>query len=102
MNREIIRTFLIVLCAVYPFIGTHAQVWNPLNRGFNNAVLCLFSDTISNRLYAGGSFSKTGFWTDTNGKLVMGIAQWNGISWDSLGCGMDNPSCLPTSNTPNN
>ncbi|MBI4929710.1 MAG: T9SS type A sorting domain-containing protein [Bacteroidetes bacterium] len=97
-NRyKIFFSFIYFGCTI-----SFSQNWSALDRGFNYPPRILFADTISNTLYAGGGFSKTGFWGDTNGKWVMGIAQWNGIFWDSLGCGVDNPSCLPSIGTPNN
>jgi hypothetical protein len=59
-----------------------AQHWQSLGTGLNYAATCFFSDTVSDRLYVGGPFTRV------NNDTVWGIASWNGNSWDSLGHGI--------------
>lgn len=44
---------------------------------------CLFKDTITNTLYAGGAFEYA------DGKWCRGAAKWNGVAWDSMGGGFN-------------
>ena len=46
------------------------------------AIRKLYVDAVDNVLYAVGSFVKMG------GKMVYGVAKWDGTSWDSLGSGI--------------
>lgn len=43
----------------------------------------LFTDTVTNTLYAGGPFEYAG------GKWCRGAAKWNGTNWDTMGTGFD-------------
>ena len=57
--------------------------WSRLGNGFDWAVASLLADTATGILYAGGYFS-----TDSL-KPLLGIAQWNGSQWDSVGAGTE-------------
>jgi trimeric autotransporter adhesin len=50
-----------------------------VGNGFLRSVRCLYSDSLTNGLIAGGEF----MWT-ADSLIVDGIAIWNGIAWDSL------------------
>ena len=53
-----------------------------MNGGLDNNVNAL--TTNNGNLYAGGYFTNT-----FGGLQVNGVAKWNGITWDSLGSGLD-------------
>jgi hypothetical protein len=60
-----------------------AQIWDSLGGGTNFQVKILYSDSLENYLYMAGRFY-------TVDHLPMkGIARWNGVTWDSLGTGID-------------
>ena len=61
-----------------------AQHYAPLGVGVDNSVRSLFTDTVANLLYIGGSFTNGG------GISGRGIVSWNGINWDTLALGLDN------------
>ncbi len=73
--KKIISSTIVAL--IIPFLSP-CQNWQGLGTGMNDAVRCMYSDTITNTLYAGGNFSTSG------GITTLGISQWNGLSWDSL------------------
>ncbi len=87
---RIIAIILLTACCQLP-IGSLAQNWQGLGTGVSNDVRCLYADTVSNLLYAGGSFKYAG------GVVANGIASWDGASWDSLNGGDTNcfNSCPP-------
>jgi hypothetical protein len=60
-----------------------AQHWQSLGTGLNYTASCFFSDTVSDRLYIAGPFTKV------DNDTVWGIASWDGNSWDSLGHGIE-------------
>lgn len=64
-------------------IVSYSQNWVPLDKGFNSFVRCVYHDSLSGLIYAGGDFGKAADST------VMGIAFWDGNEWQSLGLGMD-------------
>ena len=57
-----------------------SQVWQPLAGGLDNAVLGLYADSASGKLYAVGQF----YFADTNNLQVNNIAVWDGVKWDTL------------------
>ena len=61
-----------------------AQVWQPVENGFDNSVLSLLSDSLNNSIFAGGSFDTA------DGNPCNRIAQWNGANWDTIGTGLSN------------
>lgn len=61
-----------------------AQNWLPVGQIFDYGVTSLYSDSATNSLIAGGYFKYA------DGKVVNGVAAWNGITWDSLGSGISN------------
>lgn len=61
----------------------HSQRWDSLYNGVNQNITCLYTDTISNKLYVGGIFTRV------NHDTIWGIANWSNNQWDSLGHGMD-------------
>lgn len=58
--------------------GLYGQICHPLSTGFNWYPDCLFADTSTNLLYAGGLFTQAGSIT------AQSITRWNGTAWDSL------------------
>lgn len=79
--KKIISSTIIAL--IIPFLSP-CQNWQGLGTGMNDEVRCLYSDTATNTLYAGGNFSMS------SGITTWGVAKWNGTSWDSLGHGLLN------------
>ncbi len=68
-----------------------AQNWESLGNGTNFLASELYTDTVSNRLYAIGTFT---FADDTLD--VGGVAYWDGIKWNDLDSGnTECPSCNP-------
>lgn len=61
-----------------------AQHWSSLGSGLNHYSTKLYADSLTDRLYAAGTF------TVVDGDSIWGIASWNGYQWDSLGNGIDN------------
>ena len=59
-----------------------AQTWITAGK-FDREITTLYSDSIFNKLYAGGWFMST------DGMLTRGVAQWNGLQWDSLQSGVE-------------
>ena len=51
----------------------------------NGTVLDLVSDTVNNKLYAGGSFTFSG------SEFTPYISVWDGTKWAGLGTGMNGP-----------
>lgn len=75
----------IAVLLVHPV--TNAQNWTsvglgPTGNGWN-LVSCLYGDTATDRLLAGGTFFKYANANDT--VWALSKAQWNGARWDSLG-----------------
>ncbi len=62
-----------------------SQNWQSLGTSTfqDGYVHTLYNDTVNNLLYAGGQFDSI------EGKKIRGIGVWNGVSWDSLGEGID-------------
>ncbi len=81
--KKIIYSTIIAL--IIPFLSP-CQNWQGLGTGMNGYVYCLYTDTITNTLYAGGQFTIAG------GITSSGIAKWNGTAWDSIGNGLQ---CYP-------
>jgi len=71
-----------------------AQNWGSVQSGIGRAVLKIYSDSSTNKLYAIGVFS------DVSGVGIKGIASWNGSHWDSLSAGIDGLDTL--NQDPNN
>lgn len=63
-----------------------AQHWQTLQDGLEKYTTELYTDTVSNNLFVGGVFKSV------NNNTVWGIADWNGVQWDSLGSGIDDSS----------
>jgi hypothetical protein len=82
-----LRIFLLSLLCQACF----AQHWQPMGNGLKNfgATTQMFTDTINDKLYVAGPFTKV----DDN--IVPGIAGWDGNGWDSLGHGIDNYTSGP-------
>lgn len=81
MRKLIIVVLFLHLVGVTSFVKS--QNWLPVGGGANNPISCLFTDTVNNKLYAGGYFSSMG------GVSTDAIAVWDGIKWDSIGSGLD-------------
>lgn len=58
--------------------------WSAIGDGFNDRVLALEIDD-TGRMFAGGQFTMSG------DRVLNHIAQWNGMSWEPLGEGLDGP-----------
>ena len=70
-----------------------AQNWVPLGAGLKGGITegrVLYSDSISGKLFVGGSFTRA------DNHYAYGIAAWTGLNWDTLnggvGCCYSNPS----------
>lgn len=70
-----------------------SQNWATLGSGVDWDVRSMYTDTIADLLYVGGSFINGG------GIGARGIASWNGSNWDTLGRGLDNYPPSPGSTT---
>ena len=79
MKRLILAGLVFFTCLSY----SYGQLWQSTGFGKDFGTGCLFSDTVNNILYAGGSF------LHVQGKPIIGIAQWNGTDWDSIGTGFN-------------
>jgi hypothetical protein len=66
-------------------IAATAQNWQNMGFTLNRPVSVLFTDTISNLLYVGGS----GF-TQVGGNNIRGIFYWDGTNYYPMGSGIDN------------
>jgi hypothetical protein len=71
-----ITLFFLFLC----FYGK-AQSWESMETGVNQPIRVMYSDTINNILYTGGTFMTAG--SDTVGCL----AQWDSTGWSSMAGG---------------
>jgi hypothetical protein len=65
------------------FLIVKSQIWSPVVMGTNNAVMAFCNDSIHDLLYVGG------FFDSTSGIQTNHIAKWDGVSWDSLGSGIN-------------
>ena len=81
------RTGLLVSFIFSHAIILNAQSWMPVGTGTSGAspnrgaVQALYHDTVSDLLYAGGSF-------DSAGTIpVNHVAAWDGTNWHALGSG---------------
>lgn len=61
-----------------------SQNWLPVGQLTDFGVSTLYNDTATNSLIVGGAFKYA------DGKLVNGIASWDGTAWDSLAGGITN------------
>ncbi|MBW8052057.1 MAG: hypothetical protein FVQ77_17285, partial [Cytophagales bacterium] len=79
--KPIIVIFLVGLITLS--FKAKAQKWDSVGTQMNGSVVQAFAvDTVKNILYAAG------FFTNAGGVSAISIAQWDGISWDSLGSGL--------------
>ena len=84
--KKIIGLFVLLI----PFFALSQSITiQPFSSGVNNHptigrgnIRDMFVDTMDNSLYAVGDFVQMG------GKMVYGVAKWDGIAWDSLGSGI--------------
>lgn len=78
--------FFILLCST----GASAKKWDSVSTGagFDKQVLCLYADSATQTLYAGGAF------TTVDGITVNGIAKWNGTTWAAMGAGFTSPNAV--------
>ncbi|MFZ7114354.1 MAG: T9SS type A sorting domain-containing protein [Bacteroidota bacterium] len=77
------KQIIIILILLQFHISIFSQNWDNLNQGVDDAVRSLYYDTLTSKLYVGGTF------VYSSGIKTRGVATWDGISWDSLGSGMD-------------
>ena len=78
MRTQFLYIFLLIT------ISVHSQpAFAPLSTGVlsSKEVKCVYGDTVSGLLYAGGNFTVAG------GLPANRIASWNGTNWDSLSSG---------------
>jgi hypothetical protein len=63
----------------------HGSGWEAVGQGMNGSVwsLVVWDDGTGSALYAAGSFTKAG------GKLVNGVARWDGSTWHALAGGLE-------------
>jgi len=74
------KKYLYYIFLFLPLFG-YNQTWLSCGQGFVYPPKALFSDTISNKLYA------SGFVTTVDGVQANSIASWDGVNWDTLGHG---------------
>lgn len=72
-----------------------SQTWEPLGDGVPYQVRFMYSDTVDNYLYAAGLFMDTTY----DGRVIKGIARWDGVKWDSLGRGIDGVDSMSLNHT---
>lgn len=84
MRTKFIYFFCCLLLSAYCQLPIHAQSWHAIGHGVGSSssyyinVFCL--KTINNNLLVGGDFKKE------YGAFGDGIAKFDGLNWDSLGC----------------
>lgn len=68
------------------------QHWQAMGLGLQNpnSTTSMYNDTVNNLLYIAGQFG------EVNGNNQRGIAAWDGVSWYSLGDGIDSCSTCGT------
>lgn len=76
MKRVLVFIHLIIYSSFY-----NAQNFSSCKSGLNNYAWGLYNDTVLNKLIVFGSFNKA------DGKVVKGMATWDGQNFDSLGSG---------------
>ena len=84
---------LILLSFIFIFIFIHqlsAQMWQTVGGGMNYEVRDLYEDTIANKLYVVGNFAYAG------DSIVNQIATWDGNTWNNVGHGTGDTSCVNT------
>lgn len=77
------RIYLVVIFIVVWINSGRCQVFSPLPPGFDSEVRCLYYDSTTNLLYAGGNFTIL-----ADGTTMRGISVWDGTQWDSVGSGV--------------
>ncbi len=90
--KQRINNKIFILFFLIP-VESNSQNWMPLNSGLTNTPRVMYADTIEQYLYV------TGIFRTVDGIPTKGIARWNGLSWDSLGAGIDGFDSL--NNPPN-
>jgi len=87
MKKLIKYLILVVAFFVGNSLTTFAQNrWEGFGLTFDRPITCFYSDTTENVLYMGGEFKTV------NSIYVRGIIKWDGISFHSLGLGVDQGS----------
>ena len=72
----------IILLILFSYSHSLAQnKWVQVGATGNDAVICMYSDTVAKKLYVGGSFTSIG------GISANCIAKYNGQTWNTLGSG---------------
>ncbi len=72
-----------ILCIFFWFSGyAYSQSWINLGSGLDFHGYVLFSDSVSDNLFIGGSFSTA------DGHQSRSITAWNGMIWDTLAGGL--------------
>jgi hypothetical protein len=61
-----------------------SQNWEALGQGFSLPIRAMYSDTLDNYLYVGGNVKDI----TADGRVLKGVARWDGLKWDSLGNGV--------------
>ena len=91
------KVFLTVLLLFIGAAPAPCQYWRALGKGpiGPSTVQTLFGDSISDRLFAGGTF--TFYKNDNDTVLVFGQTAWNGSRWDSLAHRIQDGGSEPTS-----
>lgn len=66
---------IISLVCMALWLPVQSQVWQPLAGGLDIAVLGIYADSATGKLYAVGQF----YFADTNNLQVNNIAVWDGV-----------------------
>ena len=88
------KIFFILIISFYT-ISAVSQNWKPLGHGLGAGVRAMYADTVDNYLYATGAFLDT----TADGRVLKGIARWDGTKWDSLGTGIEGADPFALDNT---
>jgi len=91
-----LRNSILLLAFLIPGIFCRGQGWEKFGKCPFPCTFALFTDTVDNLLYVGGSFN---FFNGSSSDSITAssIATWNGMQWDTLGEGTNciNEECLP-------
>ena len=90
-NKMMLKHIFLLLFTICAYLHVVAQNWQTLGNGTDFLARELYTDTLTNRLYAIGTFL---YADDT--VAVNNIAYWDGIKWNDLDSGnTECNSCNP-------
>lgn len=75
------RLYFLIISVLFSSLCSRAQNFKGCGTGLDSKPYGLYNDTVLNKLIVFGDFTKA------NGKLIRGIATWDGSDFDSLGTG---------------